>query len=60
VILHTDSEPPRVFYPPMSIASHAKWGYWETFEGDPAPILEMAARAARIDPSPLLGRDGAG
>ena len=48
VVLHTDVTPPKL-YAPRSIASHAKWGYWEDFEGDPAPILKAAAEAEHVE-----------
>ena len=34
--------------PPARIASQAKFGYWDEFSGDPAPILEAATRALRV------------
>lgn len=46
VVLNTEGEHP-VLSPPASIASHTKWGYWEEFTGDPAPILAAAVRAVR-------------
>jgi hypothetical protein len=53
VILHADSEPPRIYLPPKRIESHAKWGYWQEFDGDHEQILKLAERATEvIDPRP--------
>jgi hypothetical protein len=48
VVLHPDSNPPEV-WPPQSIDSHLKFGYWEDFEGDPQPIMDALDRARQVE-----------
>jgi hypothetical protein len=48
-IVHAEAEPPRI-WPPQPIDSILKFGYWQEFVDDPAPIVEAVGRAVLVTP----------